>query len=116
MTLTGKVDWEKNDQIMVTSSSTNQWGMEFFYVEKVEDNADGTKSVVTLQSAAKSAHVGAVETYGTTEVELRAEVGLISHNIVFRGDPETTPKSKFGAHIMLHSPGDETSVGRIENV
>ena len=40
----------------------------------------------------------------------------MSHNIVYRGDPETSAKNKFGAHIMIHSPGDETSVGRIENV
>ena len=40
----------------------------------------------------------------------------MTRNIVFRGDPETSAKNKFGAHIMLHSPGDETTVGRIENV
>lgn len=40
----------------------------------------------------------------------------MSRNIVFRGDPETSAKNKFGAHIMLHSPGDETVVGRIENL
>lgn len=40
----------------------------------------------------------------------------MSRNIVYRGDPETSAKNKFGAHIMLHSPGDETVVGRIENL
>ena len=40
----------------------------------------------------------------------------MSRNIIFRGDPETTPETQFGAHIMLHSPGDETVIGRIENL
>ena len=46
---------------------------------------------------------------------MRAEVGLLSRNVVYRGDPETSRTNLYGAHIMLHSPGDETVVGRIEN-
>ena len=40
----------------------------------------------------------------------------MTRNIVYRGDPETSAKNKFGAHIMLHSPGDESVIGRIENL
>lgn len=47
---------------------------------------------------------------------MRAEVGLLTRNIVYRGDPETSAKNQYGAHIMLHSPGDESSIGRIEYV
>ena len=32
-----------------------------------------------------------------------------------RGD-DSSERTKWGAHIMLHSPGDETSVGRISYV
>ena len=46
---------------------------------------------------------------------MRAEVGLLTRNLLFRGDP-TSEANQYGAHIMLHSPGDETSIGRIENV
>ena len=45
---------------------------------------------------------------------MRAEVGLLTRNIVFRGDPETSANSQYGAHIMLHSFGDESLIGRIE--
>ena len=45
---------------------------------------------------------------------MRAEVGLITRNVVYRGDPETSSKNQFGAHIMLHSAGDESLIGRIE--
>jgi len=46
---------------------------------------------------------------------MRAEVGLLSRNVVYRGDPETSATNMYGAHIMLHSPGDESVVGKIEN-
>lgn len=47
---------------------------------------------------------------------MRCEVGLLSRNVVYRGDPETSSENQFGAHIMLHSPGDESLIGRIENI
>ena len=45
---------------------------------------------------------------------MRAEVGLITRNVVYRGDPETSAANEYGAHIMLHSAGDESLIGRIE--
>lgn len=47
---------------------------------------------------------------------IQGEVGLLTRNIVYRGDPEDSKKYLYGAHIMLHSPGDGTSEGRIEYV
>ena len=82
------------------------------------DNSSGTNSVVTVDSGYRFTHVAGVETLGDQgdTLTVRAEVALMSHNIVYRGDPETSKKNKFGAHIMIHSPGNESSVGRIENV
>jgi len=79
------------------------------------DNTAPDAPVVTLDSALLYKHYAAVETYGTDTITMRAEVGLLSRNVVFRGDPETSNKNMFGAHIMLHSPGDESIEGRIEN-
>ena len=45
---------------------------------------------------------------------MRAEVGLLTRNVKIQGDPSSR-NNKYGAHIMVHSPGDETSVARIEN-
>lgn len=47
---------------------------------------------------------------------MRAEVGLVTRNVVYRGDPETSSANQFGAHIMMHSSGDESTVGRISYV
>jgi len=44
---------------------------------------------------------------------MRAEVGLLSRNVVFRGDPETSKKNQYGATIFLHSAGDDSLTARI---
>ena len=46
---------------------------------------------------------------------MRAEVGVLTRNVVFQGDSESQD-NQYGAHIMLHSPGDESVEGRIENI
>ena len=71
--------------------------------------------VLTLDSPLDFKHYAAIDIYGTETFEIRAEVGLLTRNIVFRGDPETSSANQWGAHIMLHSPGDESSIGRIAN-
>jgi hypothetical protein len=57
-----------------------------------------------------------VPVYDGIEVPMQAEVGLLTRNVKFRGDPETSAKNLYGAHIMIHSPGDESSIGRIEYI
>ena len=47
---------------------------------------------------------------------MRAEVGLLSRNILFRGNPETSATNQYGAHIMLHAGGEKPVIGRIENI
>ena len=46
---------------------------------------------------------------------MSAEVGLLSRNLKFQGDLATSAQDQYGAHILIHSPGDETSIGRISN-
>jgi hypothetical protein len=47
---------------------------------------------------------------------MRAEVGLLSRNILYRGDPETSAANEYGAQIMVHSNGMETLTARIAYV
>lgn len=46
---------------------------------------------------------------------MRAEVGLLTRNVKYQGDPETSLQNQYGATIMLHSPGDESVIGRISH-
>ena len=43
---------------------------------------------LTLDSPLEYEHVGESETFGTTAVELRGEVGLLSHNVKVRGSSD----------------------------
>jgi len=47
---------------------------------------------------------------------MRAEVGLLSRNVVFRGDPETSGANEYGATIFLHSPGDDSLTARLSYI
>lgn len=123
LTLVEDVDWVIGDTIMVTSTDYDQWQAEFRTITKVETTAsDPKKSTLTVDKAFKHAHLAGVEELGTgsanigDKLTIRAEVALMNRNIVYRGDPATSARNKFGAHIMIHSPGDETSIGRIENL
>ena len=79
--------------------------------------SDADHSYITTVDNLRATHYGEIEEYGSGElIDLRGEVSLMSRSIVYRGDPETSVTNKFGAHIMVHSPGDETSIGRISNV
>ncbi len=42
---------------------------------------------------------------------MRGEVGLLTRSVKFLGD-STSKANKYGGHIMLHSPGDESLIGR----
>ena len=47
---------------------------------------------------------------------MRAEVALLTRNVIYRGSPNDSPINSYGAHIMLHSTGDESLIGRIEYI
>lgn len=47
---------------------------------------------------------------------MRAEVGLLTRNIVFQGEIDPSESEDYGAHIMIYSTGDDSSITRIEGV
>ena len=70
--------------------------------------------VIGLDTELSYMHYAGVETYGDDTLEMRAEVGLLSRKVKYRGDEETSALNQYGAHIMMASPGDESVIGRIE--
>ena len=43
-------------------------------------------------------------------------MGLLSRNVVLQGTSPFSQLDRYGGHVMMHSRGDESLVGRIENV
>ena len=57
----------------------------------------------------KHQHLGETRTYGGQSVEMRAEVGLLSRNVVIQGN-DFSPLDRHGGSVR-----DNSFVGRIEN-
>jgi hypothetical protein len=56
------------------------------------------------------------QTYGNSTIDMRAEVALLSRNVVFRGDPDSSSVNQYGATIFLHSIGDNSLIARLNNI
>jgi len=53
----------------------------------------GDVPVITLDRALSYKHYAAIDTYGKDTVQIRAEVGLLTRNVIYRGDPGTSSKN-----------------------
>jgi cell surface hyaluronidase len=92
--LTGPTSWHAGDRVVVTPT-----GYEPNEAEPVLIGAVAGASI-TLAEPLRFTHWGTVQTVGGGTVDERAEVGLLSRNIVVRGD-ERSEATGFGGHIML---------------
>ena len=53
--------------------------------------AAGSGKEFTLDQALTCHHISEVPTYDGVEIPMRAEVGLLTRNVVYRGDPTVSP-------------------------
>jgi hypothetical protein len=59
-------------------------------------------------------HFAATERFGSDDfIDMRAEVGLLTRNVVFRGDPETSSRNQYGAAMFMSSMGDDSLIARL---
>lgn len=75
--------------IMITSTDYDMYHTEFF--EILSNTVSNDKSTLALNATFSHMHYAAVENHGSDTLTIRAEVCLMNRNIVFRGDPETSP-------------------------
>jgi hypothetical protein len=72
---------------------------------------------LTLDRVLEHQHDGEFRIFDGQVVDMRAEVAILTRSVVFEGanNPEDGPSetNMYGAHIMVHSPGDDTSVARL---
>jgi hypothetical protein len=114
ITLKEEVDWQEGEYIVIASSDFEGRNAEKRQITSVVN--DGALTIVSFETELEHQHFGLIETFGVVDIDMRCEVGLLTRNVVYRGDPETSAENQFGAHIMLHSPGNESLIGRIENI
>ena len=92
--LDGPANWRPGDRIVVSSTSYDPNEAEVALVTSVNGLS------VTLAEPLRFTHWGTTQTIGGTTVDERAEVGLLSRNVVVRGD-ERSDAGGFGGHIMM---------------
>jgi hypothetical protein len=117
ITLIRAVDWAVGESIVIASTSYEHQEAEERVIVAVDRTVPG-KPVITLDAPLEFKHFSGIQRFSRPDdfIEMRAEVGLLTRNVVYRGDPETSSKNQYGGHIMIHSHGDESCVGRIEYV
>jgi len=106
------VDWTVGSYIIIASTDLIKEHVE----EVIIVGTDVTKHIIYIDRPLLWKHLGETRDYGNGyTIDMRAEVGLISRNVVVQGD-ENSYRHEFGATIMMFSPGDESLIGRIENI
>lgn len=100
ITLAEPVNWNTNDVILLVSSRTNWNEAE----KRTIASVTGGGTVLNLNQALQYPHKGVVQSYfnGTQNLtaDIRAEVGLLSHNIRIEGNAAAA-SGGFGGHIMI---------------
>ena len=87
--LTGPVDWVVGEEIAIAATGFNGREAEKRTI-KVIDKTNPDIPVVTLDAALDFKHFAMIQWYGNDFIDMRAEVGLLTRNIKYRGDPETS--------------------------
>jgi len=101
------VDWVAGEKIVIASTSYDHNEAEMMTIASVSGNE------ITVTTPFVYKHYGVIETYGSDTMDMRAEVGLLTRNILIQGGPEGIAQ-ECGVHVMLFAPGDESCIGRIE--
>ncbi len=100
------VDWQADDWIVITSTDFNPYQANVIQVNSVAGNS------VALKQPVQDLHWGELQTYDNKQLDERAEVGLLSRNIVIAGD-DSSEQTGFGAHMMVMG-GGQFHLDRVE--
>lgn len=110
----GTLDWAAGEEIVIASSDFAGRNAEQRTIETIDYS--GERPVITFAEPLLFKHFGKRLEFGDDFIEMRSEVGLLTRNVVYCGDEETSTDNQYGAVIIMHSPGDETTVGRIDGI
>ena len=113
------LDWAVGEEIVIASTDFSGRNAEQRTILTIT-NTD-TNPVITFTEPLLHKHYGDIQYFGVEGtanydfIEMRAEVGLLTRNVKYQGD-DTSEEFQYGAVIILHSPGDETTIGRIDSI
>lgn len=94
ITLAETPGWRVGDRIVIATSSFEQGEYDVGEIAAVDGRS------LELKQPLKYRHFGATRMVGTTAIDVRAEVGLLTRNIVVQGD-DNSEALKIGGHAMF---------------
>lgn len=100
------VDWTPGDTIVIAPSGFDPEEAEVARVVAVA----GTR--VSLAAPLRFTHLGRTQSIEGRTLDMRAEVGLLTRNVVVRGD-STSATTRFGGHVMIMGPGTRARVSGV---
>lgn len=83
------LDWQVGEDIVIASTDISGRNAEQRTIASIT-NAD-TNPVITFTEPLEHKHYAGIQYFGTEFIEMRAEVGLLTRNVKYQGDPETSP-------------------------
>ncbi len=92
------VNWKKDDWIVIASTDFNPHEAETRQIDNI--SVSNNRSIIQLKTPLQYTHWGINQTFSGYTLDERAEVGLLSKNIMIQGDPNSE-NTKFGGHIMI---------------
>lgn len=96
ITLNTAVDWQAGEVIVIAPTAYDIEETEEMTIASI-DNSNINNPVITLTSPLVFQHFAGIQKFnGSDFMEMRAEVGLITRNVVVQGDP-TSIANQFGA-------------------
>ena len=98
-------DWRAGDRIVIASTDRDPSHAELVTIASIADVS------MTLTAPLRFAHWGVMQTIAGRQVDERAEVGMLTRNVVIRGDSATSATG-FGGHVMVMAGG----VAHVEGV
>jgi hypothetical protein len=90
--------WRVGDHIAIASTDLDPLQSEDAYITAISGNT------ITLRNGLRNSHYGLIQTIAGKTLDERAEVGLLSRNIVIQGDSASLV-SEFGGHVLATSGG-----------
>jgi G8 domain/Right handed beta helix region len=109
LTLDGNVDWRAGDRIVIASSSLDSTQAETRVLTAVSGQT------VRFETPLEHRHWGEIQNFPGVSAALdeRAEVGLLTRNILVQGD-ERSEATRFGGHVMMMGAGSNARVSGVE--
>ena len=113
------LDWKVGEEIVIAPTTYSGRDAEQRTIKTISSLT--TNPVITFDGPLLTKHYAGIQTFGAgtaneDTIEMRAEVGLLSRNVKYQGDPWHSPDNQYGAVIICHSPGDESTVCRIDSI